>query len=74
MYVYGFTTKTPSTVRLISDVSQKTTPGLSAYANNASAAADSIQPLILTAINTVPVSQHASTPIFLGATGKTELC
>ena len=73
VYVYGFTTRTPSTVLLVSDVSQKTSPGLSAYASNASAAADSIQPLILRAISTVPVSQQSSTPIFLGATGESNV-
>jgi len=70
VYIYGFSPSSGATLRLVSDTSQKTSPGLSAFANNASAAAAAIAPLIQLAVNTVPVAQQASTPIYLGATGR----
>ncbi|KAK2415958.1 apyrase [Trifolium repens] len=46
----------------------KTTPGLSAYADNPKQAAESLIPLLEQAENVVPVNQQPKTPVSLGAT------
>ena len=51
-----------------SSVSQKTSPGLSSFSSNYTAAGASIVPLIQTAVKSVPANMQATTPIILGAT------
>lgn len=43
-------------------------PGLSSYADDPAAAAQSLTPLVELAKKTVPLAQHSSTPIMVGAT------
>ena len=43
-------------------------PGISEYDDNVTAIGDYIQPMVLTAINNVPVSLHSQTPIYFMAT------
>ncbi|GFR43374.1 hypothetical protein Agub_g4446 [Astrephomene gubernaculifera] len=55
-------------LNLISDTFEQLKPGLSSYAEDPAKAAASLQPLLDTALKTVPASLQASTPISLKAT------
>ncbi|GLC70971.1 hypothetical protein PLESTF_001056400 [Pleodorina starrii] len=55
-------------LKLISDTFEQLKPGLSSYADDPAKAAASLQPLIDTALKTVPAGLQASTPISLKAT------
>ncbi|KAG2445302.1 hypothetical protein HYH02_008769 [Chlamydomonas schloesseri] len=55
-------------LKLISDTFEQLKPGLSSYADSPEKAAASLQPLIDTALKTVPQNLQSSTPISLKAT------
>ncbi|EFJ53213.1 hypothetical protein VOLCADRAFT_78871 [Volvox carteri f. nagariensis] len=55
-------------LKLISDTFEQLKPGLSSYADDPAKAAASLQPLLDTALKTVPAGVQGSTPISLKAT------
>lgn len=50
------------------EVFEQKKPGLSSYASNPKAGAESLQSLLDTALKSVPVEQQSTTPVLLGAT------
>ncbi len=60
--------KEDGTFRVVDELFEQLKPGLSAYKDNPAAAAESLDPLLKSAAQRVPASQHSTTPIALGAT------
>ncbi|GLI70304.1 hypothetical protein VaNZ11_015254 [Volvox africanus] len=67
IHVFKFE-QTDGDLKLISDTFEQLKPGLSSYADDPAKAAASLQPLLDTALKTVPAALQASTPISLKAT------
>ncbi|KXZ52074.1 hypothetical protein GPECTOR_10g1097 [Gonium pectorale] len=68
VHVFKFEQQTNGELKLISDTFEQLKPGLSSYADEPEKAAASLQPLLQTALKTVPESLQASTPVSLKAT------
>lgn len=67
VHVFKFDTAR-GTLDLVSDTFEQLKPGLSSYADDPAKAADSLKPLLETAVKTVPKELQASTPVSVKAT------
>ncbi|GAX84844.1 hypothetical protein CEUSTIGMA_g12265.t1 [Chlamydomonas eustigma] len=67
VHIFKFT-KSKNDLKLISDTFEQLKPGLSSYPDDPTAAALSLKPLMLKALETVPKHLQSSTPISLKAT------
>ena len=68
VHVFKFTRNKKKDLDLHFDEFDQLKPGLSSYAEDPKAAAKSLDPLLLKALDVVPKHLHASTPIMVGAT------
>ena len=68
IHVYTFAIGTPDDVVLSDELFEHLKPGLSSYAGNPTAAANSLRPLLDKAVAHIPLEARATTRLFLGAT------